>query len=80
MSNDQKYKPNELPSTITKRLYVSYVVGGYFAGRRYGKTKLGALSSAAGIASPNKTVEGVIGGCVFSVFLSTLGAWVQKWP
>lgn len=32
MSNEQKYKPNELPSTITKRLYVSYVVGGYLAG------------------------------------------------
>jgi CDP-diglyceride synthetase len=55
-------------------------VGGYFAGRKFGKTKLGALSPAAGKASPNKTVEGVIGGCVFSVFLATLGAWVQKWP
>jgi hypothetical protein len=55
-------------------------VGGYFAGRKFGKTKLEALSPAAGKASPNKTVEGVIGGCVFSMVLATLGAWVQKWP
>ncbi|KAL7544201.1 hypothetical protein ACHAWF_007580 [Thalassiosira exigua] len=55
-------------------------VGGYFAGRRFGKTKLGAISPAAGKTSPNKTVEGVIGGCVFSLVLATLGAWVQKWP
>lgn len=55
-------------------------VGGYFAGRKFGKTKLGELSPAAGKASPNKTVEGVIGGCVFSMVLATLGAWVQKWP
>jgi len=55
-------------------------VGGYFAGRRFGKTKLSAISPAAGKTSPNKTVEGVVGGCVFSVILATLGAWIQKWP
>jgi CDP-diglyceride synthetase len=55
-------------------------VGGYFAGRKFGKTKLGAISAAAGKTSPNKTVEGVIGGCAFSVVLATLGAWIQKWP
>ena len=55
-------------------------VGGYFAGRKFGKTKLGAISTAAGKTSPNKTVEGVIGGCAFSVILATLGAWIQKWP
>ncbi len=55
-------------------------VGGYFAGRKFGKTKLGAISTAAGKTSPNKTVEGVIGGCAFSVVLATLGAWIQKWP
>mmetsp|Transcript_5300 Transcript_5300/g.11599 ORF Transcript_5300/g.11599 Transcript_5300/m.11599 type:complete len:596 (+) Transcript_5300:114-1901(+) len=55
-------------------------VGGYFAGRKFGKTKLGAISPAAGKTSPNKTVEGVIGGCAFSMFLATLGAWVQEWP
>ena len=55
-------------------------VGGYFAGRKFGKTKLGAISPAAGKTSPNKTVEGVIGGCAFSLVLATLGAWIQKWP
>jgi hypothetical protein len=55
-------------------------VGGYFAGRRYGRTKLGAISPAAGKTSPNKTVEGVVGGCAVSAVLATLGAWVQKWP
>lgn len=55
-------------------------VGGYFAGRKFGKTKLGAISPAAGKTSPNKTVEGVIGGCAFSMFLATLGAWNQNWP
>ena len=55
-------------------------VGGYFAGRKYGKTKLGAISEAAEKTSPNKTVEGVIGGCTFSLVLATLGAWIQKWP
>eukprot|EP00985_Skeletonema_marinoi_P031730 scaffold37782_cov156-Skeletonema_marinoi.AAC.4 len=55
-------------------------VGGYFAGRKFGKTKLGAISPAAGKTSPNKTVEGVIGGCTFSLVLATLGAWIQKWP
>ena len=55
-------------------------VGGYFAGRKFGKTKLGAISEAAEKTSPNKTVEGVIGGCTFSLVLATLGAWIQKWP
>jgi phosphatidate cytidylyltransferase len=52
----------------------------YFMGRRFGKTKLGKISPAAGATSPNKTIEGVIGGCAASAFLSILGAWVQKWP
>eukprot|EP00591_Stephanopyxis_turris_P013179 CAMPEP_0195532580 /NCGR_PEP_ID=MMETSP0794_2-20130614/38545_1 /TAXON_ID=515487 /ORGANISM="Stephanopyxis turris, Strain CCMP 815" /LENGTH=508 /DNA_ID=CAMNT_0040664853 /DNA_START=228 /DNA_END=1754 /DNA_ORIENTATION=- len=55
-------------------------VGAYFSGRRFGKTKLGQLAPAAGATSPNKTVEGAIGGCVISAFLATVGAWVQKWP
>lgn len=55
-------------------------VGAYFFGRKYGKTKLGDVAPAAGAASPNKTVEGVIGGCAISASLSTFGAWVQGWP
>ena len=55
-------------------------VGAYFVGRKFGKTKLGAVSAAAGKTSPNKTVEGVFGGCLLSAVLATFGAWVQKWP
>jgi len=55
-------------------------VGAYFVGRKFGKTKLGALSPAAGATSPNKSVEGVIGGCIASSLFSIAGAWVQKWP
>lgn len=55
-------------------------VGAYFVGRKYGKTKLGKLSPAAGATSPNKSVEGVIGGCIASSLFSIAGAWAQKWP
>jgi len=55
-------------------------VGAYFSGRRFGKTKLGKISPAAGATSPNKTVEGAIGGCLVSAALATIGAWVMKWP
>lgn len=55
-------------------------VGAYFVGRKYGKTKLGAISPAAGATSPNKSVEGVIGGCIASALFSIAGAWAQKWP
>jgi CDP-diglyceride synthetase len=55
-------------------------VGAYFVGRKYGKTKLGAISPAAGATSPNKSVEGVLGGCLTSAMFSIVGAWVQKWP
>jgi phosphatidate cytidylyltransferase len=55
-------------------------VGAYFVGRKFGKTKLGAISPAAGATSPNKSVEGVLGGCATSALLSIIGAWVQNWP
>lgn len=55
-------------------------VGAYFVGRRFGKTKLGAIAPAAGVTSPNKTVEGFVGGCAFSMILGVFGAWVMKWP
>jgi phosphatidate cytidylyltransferase len=55
-------------------------VGAYFVGRVYGKTKLGVIAPAAGATSPNKTVEGVVGGCALSAVLAILGAWVQRWP
>ena len=55
-------------------------VGAYFTGINFGKTKLGEISPAAGVTSPNKTIEGVVGGCLTSAALATLGAWVQNWP
>jgi phosphatidate cytidylyltransferase len=55
-------------------------VGAYFVGKKYGKTKLHVISPAAGATSPNKTIEGVIGGCVTSALLAIIGAWVQRWP
>jgi CDP-diglyceride synthetase len=55
-------------------------VGAYFVGRKYGTTKLGAIAPAAGATSPNKSLQGVIGGCTASAALGILGAWVQKWP
>lgn len=55
-------------------------VGAYFVGRKFGKTKLGEISPAAGKTSPNKSVEGVIGGCIAGSLFSIAGAWAQKWP
>lgn len=55
-------------------------VGAYFVGKNFGKTKLGKIAPAAGTTSPNKTVEGVLGGCAVSAMLGVLGAWVQRWP
>lgn len=55
-------------------------VGAYFAGRKYGKTKLGKIAPAAGAASPNKTVEGYLGGTLFAACFATVGAWVMRWP
>ena len=55
-------------------------VGAYFVGRKYGKTKLGDIFTAAGAASPNKTVQGFLGGVVASAIFATTGAWVMRWP
>ena len=55
-------------------------VGAYFIGKKFGTTKLSAVSAAAGKTSPNKTVQGVVGGCLVSGMLATLGAWAQQWP
>jgi CDP-diglyceride synthetase len=55
-------------------------VGAYFIGKKYGKHKLSSISSAAGSASPNKTVEGALAGFVSCTALSLLGAWLMQWP
>lgn len=55
-------------------------VGAYFVGKKFGKTKLSVLSSAAGSASPNKTVEGAVGGFSACMIMSMLGAYLMQWP
>jgi phosphatidate cytidylyltransferase len=55
-------------------------VGAYFSGRKYGNTKLGSIFPVAGAASPNKTVEGYLGGTIFGAAFATLGAWIMQWP
>lgn len=84
-----KFVPNSIHLPITEgSVFIFWTwlciafsdVGAYFSGRHFGKTKLGEISPAAGVTSPNKTVEGAIGGCVVSALLATLGAWIMKWP
>lgn len=55
-------------------------VGAYFVGKNFGKHKLSTISSAAGSASPNKTVEGALAGFLSCTLLSLLGAWLMQWP
>eukprot|EP01041_Mallomonas_annulata_P007421 gene7421-15161_t len=55
-------------------------VGAYFGGKNFGKHKLSSISSAAGSASPNKTVEGAISGFLCCMLFSILGAFLMQWP
>lgn len=55
-------------------------VGAYFTGKRFGKHKLSSISQAAGSASPNKTVEGALGGFLSCTLFSMLGAYLMRWP
>jgi len=55
-------------------------VGAYFVGKNFGHRKLGELAPAAGAASPNKTLEGFLGGTAVCAAFATAGAWVQRWP
>jgi len=48
-------------------------VGAYFTGKRFGKTPLISIS-------PNKTWEGLIGGCLASMLVSSVGATLMSWP
>ena len=55
-------------------------VGAYFMGRKFGKTKLGKIFPAAGAASPNKTIEGFLGGTLVGAAFAATGAWIMQWP
>lgn len=55
-------------------------VGAYFAGRKFGKNKLDKFAPAAGAASPNKTIEGFLGGTLTSIMFASTGAYLMKWP
>jgi len=45
----------------------------YFTGKRFGRTRLISVS-------PNKTWEGLIGGCTAAVVISVCGALLMRWP
>jgi phosphatidate cytidylyltransferase len=49
-------------------------VGAYFAGHRFGRTKL------APKVSPGKSWEGVIGGVIASLVVAAIGASLLDWP
>lgn len=55
-------------------------VGAYFIGKKFGKNKLSEISSAAGAASPNKTIQGALGGFASCMLFSTIGAYLMSWP
>lgn len=70
-------------SIITWWTWTSIVVAdvsAYFIGKRFGKNKLSKISSAAGAASPNKTIEGAIGGIISCSIFCALGAYLMSWP
>lgn len=70
-------RSTEQGALITWWTYNSIVaadVGAYFVGKATGKTKLSAVSPAAGYASPNKTIEGLLGGLAASSLTATIGA------
>lgn len=55
-------------------------MGAYFVGKSFGRHKLSLISSAAGSASPNKTIEGSIAGFVSCSLFSIMGAYAMRWP
>ncbi|CAM9253628.1 unnamed protein product, partial [Chrysoparadoxa australica] len=68
---------------LTWWTYLSIVaadVGAYFMGKSCGKTSLAVISAPAGYASPNKTLEGLGGGLLACIIVSSIGAWTLQWP
>lgn len=64
----------------TYNTIVAADVGAYFTGKALGRTKLSAVSPAAGYASPNKTIEGLMGGLAAASMAATLAACALRWP
>ncbi len=70
---------NELKSLATAWLLYLFILvwgadtGAYFAGRRFGRTKL------APMVSPGKSVEGVIGGVALTAAVAVVVAWRHAW-
>mmetsp|Transcript_5260 Transcript_5260/g.8140 ORF Transcript_5260/g.8140 Transcript_5260/m.8140 type:complete len:393 (-) Transcript_5260:643-1821(-) len=58
---------------VTVLCVVATDIGGYVFGKQFGRTPFTKIS-------PKKTVEGVIGGSVFSVFIAVAAAHFFKWP
>lgn len=52
----------------------------YAVGKMVGRHKLSVFSKVMSVASPGKTVEGVVGGVLSSVFLNSWGAYQMQWP
>ncbi|CAM9670103.1 unnamed protein product [Ectocarpus sp. 12 AP-2014] len=74
------YSQGALITWWTYNTIVAADVGAYFVGKSLGKTKLSAVSPAAGYASPNKTIEGLLGGLAASSLAATVGARLLRWP
>lgn len=64
------------PSSVVCRADVC----AFFVGKQFGRHKLASISRAAGAASPNKTVEGALGGVVGCGLVACLGAYHMCWP
>lgn len=55
-------------------------IGAYFGGKLWGKHKLSIISTAAGAASPNKTLQGFLGGFAFTSCWTVTGSYLMSWP
>lgn len=55
-------------------------ISAFFVGKTWGRTKLASVSLAAGAASPNKSIEGVIGGWLGCSMIAVIAAYRMQWP
>lgn len=76
----QNWALGSIATWFTWTSIVAADVGAYFFGKSFGKTKLSTVSPAAGAASPNKSVEGFLGGMLCCMLTAVYGAKVMNWP